>query len=77
MENKINPVSLFEFCLRSQLTFIDLFYSARNRREVELPVHSATVEHQRRWKAEDYVRSDPDQGCRTSLLQLGLQEGRC
>jgi hypothetical protein len=52
-------------------------YSSRQRREVELPVHSPSPQYQRRWKAEDHVRLDQDQGCRAPLLQLGLQEGRC
>ncbi|KAK3075319.1 hypothetical protein LTS18_014061, partial [Coniosporium uncinatum] len=50
---------------------------SRYWREVELPVHPASVEHQRRWQAEGHVRLDEDQGCWTSLQQLGLQEGRC
>jgi hypothetical protein len=54
-----------------------MIYSARNRREVKLPVHYSFAQHQRRWQTEDYVRLDQDQGCWSSLLQLGLQEGRC
>ncbi len=37
----------------------------------------ASSEHQRRWQAEGYVRLDQDQGCRSPILQPGLQEGRC
>lgn len=51
--------------------------SSRVGREVELPVHPSTSQHQRRWQAEDHVRLDQNQGCRSSLLQLGLQESRC
>jgi len=36
-----------------------------------------TSQHQRRWEAKNHVRSDGDQGRRSSLLQLGVQEGRC
>ena len=43
----------------------------------QLPVHHPFVEHKRRWKAEGHVRLDQDKGCRSPLLQLGLQEGRC
>jgi len=52
-------------------------YSARLWREVELPVHPPSSQHQRRRQAEDHVRPHQDQGGRTSLLQLGVQEGRC
>lgn len=58
------------------LTFL-FNYSARIRREVELPVHYPFAQHQRRWQAENHVRLDQDQGCWSSLLQLGLQKGRC
>lgn len=39
------------------------------------PVHLASPQYQRRWQAEDYVRLDPNQGCRSKILELGLQEG--
>merc|ERR1711939_152465 len=42
---------------------------SRQRREVELPVHPSSSQHQRRWQTEDHVRPDPDQGCRSPLLQ--------
>lgn len=51
--------------------------SARLRREVELPVHPPTPQHQCRRQAEDHVRLDKNKGCRTTLLKLGLQKGRC
>ena len=41
------------------------------------PVHPTSPQYERRWQAEDYVRLDEDQGCRSKILQLGLQEGRC
>merc|ERR1712000_723780 len=47
---------------------------ARLRGEDELPVHLASVEHQRRWQAKGHVRLDQDQGCRPPLLQLGLKK---
>ena len=52
-------------------------HSSRYWRKVELPVHPSTPQHQRRWKAENHVRFNQDQGCRSSILQFGLQKGRC
>lgn len=54
-----------------------MHHSARLRREVELPVHSPSSQHQRRWQAKDHVRFDQDKGCWASILQLGVQESRC
>ena len=50
--------------------------SASLWREVELSVHPASPQHQRRWQAEDHVRSNQNQGCRSPLLQSRVQEGR-
>lgn len=44
---------------------------------VELPVHLASTQHQRRRQAEGRLRPYQDQGCRSPLLQPCLQEGRC
>lgn len=40
-------------------------------------VHPSSSQYQCRWKAEDYVRSDQNKGCRSSILQPSLQESRC
>lgn len=56
--------------------YTDCTVSARLRREVELPVHPPSPQHQRRWQAKNHVRLNQDQGCRPPILEPGLQKSR-
>jgi hypothetical protein len=51
--------------------------SRRSRGTHPVPAHSASAEHERGRQAQDHVRPHGNQGCWSSLLQPGLQEGRC
>ena len=64
-------------CPPGLLTMTTTMHSSRNGREEQLPIHPPSPQHKRRWQAESHVRPDEDQGCRTSLLESGVQEGRC
>ena len=63
--------------MRQSRSVADFFYSACLGREVELPVHPSSPQYQCRRQAKDHVRSHQDKGCRTPILQLGVQESRC
>ena len=66
-------------CLSSVVRSRTVRYSQRSAHQPKLttnsPVHLASPQHQRRWKTEDYVRLDQNQGCRSQIFQLGLQKG--
>lgn len=71
---------IYEYtCIYSYFLRIEnLFWSGVvSRSERRFPAHSSCAEHERRWKAEDYVRSDLHQRYWSKIRQHCLQKSRC